>query len=341
MKQGSLSERYLRKSVFEKLSGKSQGLLAGPGIGMDYSLVDMSLAGEEKQKGGSTAEDGKAVKREQSFLVTADGSGETPSIALAKAMNNFSCSFGRCMGARLLLLLPEKTKESEISRYMEQFAALAQEEKITILGGESKVMPFAGKPYFYVTLTGEGCEAYQPDRRKIAPGYDIVSVREAGILGTNLLLMQSRELLEKRFSAAFLDQAVFSETCYGIRRIMDHIRQENLIRTCSIGYAHDISENGIYGALWQAAEWMNRGILVDNSAITLKQGTIEVCEAVDRNPYLIDGTGSVLLVCEKGRDLVAALERGGISAAVIGQVTAGKERQVRITDNDIRTLESC
>ena len=89
---------------------------------------------------------------------------------------------------------------------------------------------------------------------------------------------------------------------------------------------HDITEGGVYGALWEVAEASSVGIEVDISKIPIKQETIEICEFYNLNPYELISSGSLLIVLDKGNDLVAKLKEKGISAAVIGKTTTGQDK---------------
>ena len=68
------------------------------------------------------------------------------------------------------------------------------------------------------------------------------------------------------------------------------------------------------------------------------QETVEVSEVFDINPYMLDGTGSLLIVTNNGERLVDVLEEKGINASVIGIITSDKNR-VLINGDETRFLE--
>ena len=313
MKQGKLEQHNLKNAVFANLTGAGEQEYIGAGIGMDYS------------KYGD--------------IITADGTGNVPSVAFYKAFNNFYCSLGTPQEIRIEMLLPLKVKESEIKSYMVQFKQLAEAMKVIIVGGHSEVMAIP-KPHFMVTVIGKACPGFVPNRKTIKPGYDIILVGPSATLGNNQLLIENEEGLLKRFTKSFLDSAVYQDTCH-CAKYMGKLEEWPLFfedfPICTI---HDVSTGGIYQALWQLGEWMHRGFLVENSKLVLNQKTIEICEYLDVNPYFLDGSGSVLVVMEKGKGFVNRLKKEDISANIIGTVTEDKERRVKITDQDIRTLSA-
>ena len=314
MKTGSLSERYLKKAVFKHIEKADKNEL-GAKIGGDYSLT-----GDMK-------------------LISADGTGENPSEAFYKALNNFCCSFSKCEYLRIAAVLPECVKESEISRYMAKFSELASIYNIKIIGGDSKVVSYILKPYFTCTMLGNFDGALFPERKKVQPEFEIVCAGSTGILGTNKLIDEQLDTLMTRFSSNFLNKSVFEDSLYSIEPVRQIVCEQDLIKTCNICYMHDVSDGGIFRSLWELGEWVNRGIFIDNMRIPIEQETIEICEALDLNPYMIDGTGCALIVCEDGRMLAETLRERGIEASVIGTVTKDKEKLVRLTDDDIRKLE--
>ena len=89
---------------------------------------------------------------------------------------------------------------------------------------------------------------------------------------------------------------------------------------------HDVTEGGVFGALWELGEASGVGITAHLDKIPIKQETIEVCEVFHLNPYMLISSGSKMIGCEKGNLLVEKLNEAGINAAVIGRATEGNDR---------------
>ena len=78
--------------------------------------------------------------------------------------------------------------------------------------------------------------------------------------------------------------------------------------------------------------------MVNIKKIPVKQETIEICEYFDINPYEIDSAGSLLMVTERGEELVLKLQKAGIPAEVIGKTMPGNDR-ILINGEERRYLE--
>ena len=101
---------------------------------------------------------------------------------------------------------------------------------------------------------------------------------------------------------------------------------------------HDVTEGGIFGALWEMAEASGVGLEIDLKKIPVKQETIEVCEFFGINPYELISSGSMLMAAPDGNTLVRELEKQGIHAVVVGKAVAGNDR-VLMNDDETRFLE--
>ncbi len=310
MNLGSLSEKHLEKVIRKSRLANNLNMETGPGIGNDFSRV-----GE---------------------IVTADGTADTVELAWYKAWGNFTCSLGKCMGARLVSLLPESCKESKIVEYTEAAAGLALEHNAAFLGGHTEVTREVSVPLFCITLIGAAGK-WRPQKGKIQPGDDIVMIGYAGQCGIRQVLLENRKEPAEHFSQAFLEQAKCQNGMHCSDKLLDILELDDESPQ-GIWYLHDISCGGVYGALWQLGCWTGRGLLVENKAIPVKQSTIEICECLDLNPYLLDGTGGMLLVCRHEMRLAERLQALGVEANRIGRITEEKERLVRLGPDDIRTL---
>ena len=101
---------------------------------------------------------------------------------------------------------------------------------------------------------------------------------------------------------------------------------------------HDVTEGGVFGALWEVGESANVGLEIDLTKIPLKQETVEVCEFFDLNPYLLISSGCLLVVTDRANELIASYEKEGIKGTVIGRVTEGHER-IAYNEDERRYLE--
>jgi len=97
---------------------------------------------------------------------------------------------------------------------------------------------------------------------------------------------------------------------------------------------HDISHGGVYGALWEICEMAGTGAYVDSDIFPVSQHVIELCEQLDINVFQLLGDGSLLVICESGKELVKKYARAGISADVIGHLTQGNARVIKLPEGE-------
>ena len=122
------------------------------------------------------------------------------------------------------------------------------------------------------------------------------------------------------------------ETAKGFSELMNVMPESEIAREVGVTAMHDVTEGGIFGALWEMGEASGVGFEIDIRKIPIRQETIEICEVFDINPYMMMSSGSMLIGTQKGNLLVDMLESAGIHAAVIGYVIEGADRIARNGD---------
>lgn len=148
------------------------------------------------------------------------------------------------------------------------------------------------------------------------PGQNLVVAGYAGYAGTVEIVKQKREELLTWFTESYLDGMMENE---------DGTLSGNLERWKVFGATEcePAGEGGILAALWNLSGAYMTGIEFSLRRIPVKQESIEICERYDLNPYRLYSDGCLLFVTDNGGEMVQALEREGIHAAVIGRVTEG------------------
>ncbi len=101
---------------------------------------------------------------------------------------------------------------------------------------------------------------------------------------------------------------------------------------------HDVTEGGIFGALWELAESSGVGLEIDLKKIPVRQETIEISEFFQINPYELISSGCMLMASPDGNELLRNLQKAGIPAALIGKAMSGNDR-VLLNEEERRFLE--
>jgi hydrogenase maturation factor len=164
------------------------------------------------------------------------------------------------------------------------------------------------------------------------PGQEIVMTKWAGLEGTAIIAAAREEELRTKYSSSFID---------GAKKMINEISvvpEARIARAIGVTSMHDVTEGGIFGALWEIGAASKVGLEVDLKKILLKQETVEICEFYDLNPYMLISSGCMLMITDKANQLVDRLKAGGIAAAVIGRITEGNDRII-INEDERRYLE--
>ena len=150
--------------------------------------------------------------------------------------------------------------------------------------------------------------------------------------GTGVISNAKTDILKEKFINTYVDKC---------KDIINYISIEDESRI-ALEYGevalHDISTGGVFAGVWELTSASGLGVKIELQKIPVWQETVEVSEVFDINPYMLDGTGSLLIVTNNGERLVDVLEEKGINASVIGIITSDKNR-VLINGDETRFLE--
>ncbi len=166
----------------------------------------------------------------------------------------------------------------------------------------------------------------------LEPGMDLVVTRWIGMRGTVRLAEIYEEKLKQRFSDPFI-----RKTGALSQQIQIHPDLE-LAKEAGAAAWYEVSEGGIYAALWRMAQASGVGLKIMLRRLPIRQETIEICEFFDINPYNLLSDGCLLLGCTNGGTLTERMEQAGIPAVWVGRATGGNDR-ILMNGEQIRYLE--
>lgn len=151
------------------------------------------------------------------------------------------------------------------------------------------------------------------------PGQDLVVAGTIGKAGAAAALLLRPKELSARFSDDFIGQ---------IRKKTEEPLEIGAKELEELGATEweTVNEGGVFAALWNLSGGYGQGISLDPRKIPADQEIIEVCELFDLNPYRLRSGECILLAADNGGDVVRALNKRGIRAAVIGKVESGIAR---------------
>ena len=316
MKIGKIAEPVLIRSVLKETGHRREEVLEGPAAGRDASLL-------ENKEGTCTAVSAKSFTGLRKEAVRP---------ALYTAVNDLAAAGADPVGILVNLLLTPDAEESSLKKIMRELEGFCKEQGLEILGGHTEVTQAVTKPV--VTVTGIG--KIEKDRRISSsfakPGQDVVLTKWIGLYGTAFAAKAEEAKLLDRFAPSFVETAKSFEAYSLVTK------DAELAAKYGVSAMHDLEEGGVFGGLWELCSASGTGIDVDLKKIPIRQETVEVCEALGLNPYLLMSCGSLLLTAEDGFGLVRKLEQEGIHGAVIGKITDGNDKIIR-NGSDTRYLD--
>lgn len=316
MKVGKIPESVLKRSVFKQIGHRREEVLVRPGVGKDCSIIE--------------------VEQDEAIVLSTDPitgtANEIGKLAVHITANDIAASGAELIGIMLTILLPDRAKESHLREMMQEIEGCCKELDMEVLGGHTEVTSAINQPIITVTGVGKIKKEEITTTEGLKPNDELVMTKWAGLEGTAILANDKEEELLTRYNRDFIA---------GGKELMQYIsvvKDAKIAKEVGVNGMHDITEGGIFGALWEVASSSNVGIEVDLKKIPVKQETIEICEFFDLNPYMLMSSGCLLIGTSKGNELVDRLNKEGVPAAIIGRVISGNDKVI-INEEERRYLE--
>ena len=305
MEIGKVPENVLKRSVFKKLTVKRPEVLVHAGVGEDCAVL---------------------APTENALVLSTDpitaSAKEIGTIAFHITANDIASSGAELVGILLTIIMPPNSEEGELKQIMDDVSQLTAEYDVEILGGHTEVSAVVNQTL--VSVTGIG--------RIAKDKLDLVVTKWIGLEGTSIIATEFEKELKKRLPVSIVDESK------KFASLLSVVKDSRVAMQVGVSAMHDVTEGGIFGALWEMAEASGVGLCVDLKKIPIRQETIEICEFFNLNPYQLISSGSMLIGTDHGSQLVDALAKEGIHAAVIGKAVEGNDRVI-FNDGEKRFLE--
>lgn len=316
MKIGKLPESVLLRSVLKQINHRRDEVLVGPALGQDCAVL--------------------TLKEDEVFTISSDPiTGTVKDLgkhSIHITANDLAASGAEPVGVMLTLMLPDYVEEQELRKIMQDAEEACKELGMEILGGHTEVTNVVKQPLISVTGVGKIKRSELLTAMQMKPDQDIVVSKWIGLEATTILVKEKEVELGKVFSSDFL------QTAKDFDRFLSVVPEGRIAREYGVSAMHDITEGGIFGALWEMAAGAGVGLDVDLKKIPIRQETVEICEHFNLNPYLIMSSGSMMISADDGYGLVKALKEAGIEASVIGRTNQGNDRIIR-NGEEVRYLD--
>lgn len=316
MKTGKIPENVLERSVFKMIKHRRDDIIVRPGVGLDCAVAKLEP-------------DELLVMSTDPITGASDDLGK---LAVNVTANDLASNGATPMGLMITALLPTDAKEKHIKTLMKEIDEECAKLGMEVMGGHTEVTTAVNQ----IVLSVAGIGKIKKDRMlsavKVKPGFEIVMTKAIALEGTSIIATSLYDKLLERFPKQLVDDA---------KAFVDEIsvvKEGNIALEHGAVFMHDVTEGGIFGALWEVAKAANLGIEVDLKKIPVRQETIEICNYIDVNPYMLISSGSMVIATERGCELVDKLKKEGIHSAVIGRFTDGHDKVI-VNEDEKRYLE--
>ncbi|MDD3921230.1 MAG: AIR synthase family protein [Eubacteriales bacterium] len=297
MRLGKLDNDTLERCILKKFTHVRQEVLSLPMIGQDCASVDL---------GGDIA------------VLSCDpitsATRHIGTLSVHINCNDAAAAGAEPVGLLVTLLAPPTATLEEIETIANELAEAARNANVDILGGHTEVTDSVTR---FVTNTT--VLAKLPPNGKLPgmrPGDQIVMTKWAGLEGSAVIVSDFHDKLAvmgedklSRLRGLTKELSVVPEGCYAARH--------------GAHAMHDITEGGVFGAVWEMAYTAGCGIRLNENAIPVLPETEELCRLLGLDPYRLLSSGAMLIACENGKEMAAGLQQAGVPAAVIGCAEAG------------------
>lgn len=314
MRTGKLAEPVLMRSVLRQL--------------------DTDMAASRGRYGA----DCTALQEESGYMSVyttvnaVPGFAHEPELLVTAAVNALAASGASPMALTISAVLPEDYQETALKADIRRIAGAARAEEMQVLGGHTQVSREVRSAQYTITGIGRARTEDYRGRELLQPGQELVLTKWIALAGTAAAAIGFEEELGRRYPFTLIDRA---KELRKLISVAAEARAATHFGACAM---HDLSQGGVFGALWEMGERAGVGLEVDLKRIPVKQETIEICEYFNINPYYLYSAGSLLIGTTQAEALIGELERQGIPAVVIGRVTDGNDRIIH-NGEDIRFLD--
>ena len=306
MEIGKLKNDELEKYVFKNLNIKRHEVLISGGTGVDTAVLDF-----------------------QNDLIVAStdpitgASKNIGSLAIDISVNDVCSKGAEPVGVLITALLPPSAKIEDLEKIIIDCNEASKKLNLDIIGGHTEVTDVVNKIVLSTTVIGRVSKDNIPKIQNIKLGDIICVSKSIGLEGTSIIYHDMPEIRN----------ILTSED----REIVENLQQEISVKDEAmlavkhhVKHMHDITEGGIYGALWETSKAIKKGISIDKREIPILKATEKIADFYKIDPYKLISSGSMIMIFDKSDYLEFKEEaiNKNIEVTLIGEVTDSNDALV-------------
>lgn len=314
MRIGKLTNEQLDRLILSKLKHTRREVVCAPSVGVDCTAVAL--------------EKGLAVLSCDPITAAESGIGR---LTVNVSCNDAAASGAEPIGLMVTLLLPPSVTEDEVGALMDELVEAAEKANVDVIGGHTEITPAVTRIVTCATVIAQPAGDALITPKGMCAGDDVILTKHAGLEGAIILadkLPEGQDVLTEEELAEV--RGFTAQTS---------VVKEGLIAALNGADAmHDVTEGGVFGALWEMSEASGCGIVFDQSSIPVHPLSRRLCAHYGIDVYKLISSGAMLIACPDGKALCEKLAENGVSAAIIGRAAFPGEGG-RVVSTDGWTVE--
>jgi hydrogenase expression/formation protein HypE len=237
-------------------------------------------------------------------------------LAIHISCNDVASSGAEPIGVLLTILAPPSTTEEDIEKIMRDAGQASEEINIEIMGGHTEITDAVNRIIINTTVVGKQLKNKLPDYNEIEIGDKVLITKYAGIEGTSIIAKELEDILIDKIGKEKLKIAQNMDSMLSV------VEEGKICGELEVNYMHDITEGGIFGAVWEATKAIGKGIKINKDLIPVKDITKEIMDILEIDTYRLISSGSMLIIAkeEKLKEIYEELDKMDIKISVIGEI---------------------
>ena len=300
---GKVPNSVLRELILNKIRCLRNEVILRPGIGEDCTAVN--LQGD------------LCVLSTDPITGTASEIGR---LAVHISCNDVAACGAEPVGLMATILAPPSATTAELDLVMKQICDTAASLNVDIIGGHTEITAAVNRFVLNSVAVGRVSGTALVTSSGARPGDSIIMTKAAGLEGTAIIAHD----LDEELAGVFGDE--FVKRAKGFINEISVVKEGVIAGRYGVSSMHDATEGGILGALWELTEASGYGARIDAGKVMVRFETRELCRHFGIDPLRLVSSGCMLITCQDGEGLVRRLKDENINAAIIGEITQGKER---------------
>ncbi|MBL7575165.1 hydrogenase expression/formation protein HypE [Peptoniphilus asaccharolyticus DSM 20463] len=305
MKIGKLTDEELKEHIFKYIFKSRSEVLKNSDIGIDTAVLDLG--------------DNLAVLSIDPITGTNCGIGK---LSVNISCNDVATEGAEPVGILLSVLAPPTCELNDLEEIMIEASRECREIGLDIIGGHTEITDAVNKVIVTSTVVGKINKSMALKRNRVE-NRDVVCVSKyIAMEGSYIVADAKKDILNLSDN----ELKEIEEMANGI----SIVKEAMIARNFGVKFMHDITEGGVYGALWESSEFLKKKFIIKKDLIPLKEISNKICNKLSLDPYRLISSGSLIMIFsqEDFEKFKSKCDEEDIKVTKIGYITDGNNIEV-------------